>query len=109
MKEYIIFQKAHYIGLTKVIILGMGIADNWFKKRFEKTLMKMIQKVGHSLTQKEKEKIVKTTGTIYMAIITLSFAIFMIYFFMNPVADRLGTDKTIILILIIMMLKMRWN
>jgi len=82
------------------------IFDSWFKKRFEKLLWKMLDGMGHSLTFKEKDKIVRITSNIYSFIIMVGMFMFLIYFFSSMVFYRAGFERTVIILLSIIMLRM---
>jgi len=62
--------------------------------------------MGHSLTFKEKDKIVRITSSIYSFIIMIGMFMFLVYFFSSMVYIRVGFERTVIVLLSIIMIRM---
>jgi hypothetical protein len=89
--------------------MGIGLGDEWYKGKMNKILNKVVTKHGNSLTPTEQENIVRKATNIYSFIITLSLAIFFIYLFTTLTYKTIGYERTTLLLLTIIMLRMRWN
>lgn len=83
------------------------IADEWFKKSFEKLLTKGIKKVGYGVPYLTQQKIIKNTVKFYSFVTSILMALFLIYLFTTSVFNRIGYEKTVILVLTIIALRLR--
>jgi len=78
--------------------------DEFFEKKFRAMLWKALNKVGYAYTYADKERMINKIVKFEMLVLKIGMFVFMIYFFNTMVYNRLGFDKTIILILTILLL-----
>lgn len=82
----------------------MMMFSDFIKKKFKKSIVSMLNKYGRSLSYEEKENLIRRTLKFYSFVINVGMFIFLMYFFSTMIYDRIGFDKTVIVLLTIIVL-----
>lgn len=80
------------------------IADEWFDKKINKQVTFIVEKYGGSLKEIEKINFIERTVKVYKFITNVLLSMFIIYFFSIMIYERIGFEKTVILIMTIYLL-----
>jgi len=98
----------YFIPILLILVFRLKVKwtliSSFFKGRVEKRASKILNKYGSSLTYREKEKFLKLFSKFYSFITNVGLFVFLMYFFSTMIYDKIGFEKTIIVLVTIIVL-----
>lgn len=85
------------------------ILDKWIKPKLEKVLSRVVFKYGLGLTYDERVNIIIKSLSVYSFVLNVAMLLFLIYLFSNIIFKSVGFEKTIIILLVVIMVNLMNN